>query len=121
MRIEYCPALSPLKVSRRLLGRPARSARVRAAWFPALPIKTLECPHELALCEKLSAFVPKAQDHPEPIYLPGRRTSNVHARQHTHEQFRRGQLLDPPLPPFAAVKFSFGNLALTMIGVWLGA
>jgi hypothetical protein len=26
-----------------------------------------------------------------------------------------------PLPLFAAAKFPFGNLALTMIGVWLGA
>jgi hypothetical protein len=26
-----------------------------------------------------------------------------------------------PLPPFTAAKFSFGNLALTMIGVWLEA
>jgi hypothetical protein len=31
--------------------------------FPALPIKTLEGPHELALCEKLSALVPEVQDH----------------------------------------------------------
>src|SRR6266851_10006475 len=89
MRIEYCPALSPLKASRRLLGRPARSARVTAASsisnrFQPCRSKTLECPHELALCEKLRAFVPKAQDHPEPDYPSGRYTSNVHARQHTY-------------------------------------
>jgi hypothetical protein len=31
--------------------------------------------------------------------------------------------LDPglPLPPFATGKFPFGNLLLTMVGVWLEA
>jgi hypothetical protein len=29
--------------------------------FPALPVKALERPHEFAFCEKLCAFVPKAE------------------------------------------------------------
>jgi hypothetical protein len=78
--------------------------------FPALPIKTLECPHELALCEYLRTFVPKAQDHPEAIYPSGRYTSNVHASQPTSKtayiqtQLRAAAVRLIPLPPFAAAK-----------------
>jgi hypothetical protein len=45
--------------------------------FPALPIKTLERPHELAICEEFRTFVPEAQDHGISTYSSGRCTSNV--------------------------------------------
>ena len=82
--------------------------------FPALPIKALERPHEFALGQKLCAFVPEAEDH--------RAISLFAWTMYVKRKYQPGRSLFPGSPPpFAATKFSFGNLALTMIGVWLGA
>jgi hypothetical protein len=70
MRIEYCPApITPQRFKAvawesREIGEGDGCIEYFQS-FPALPIETLERPHEFALCEKLRALVLEAQDHRE--------------------------------------------------------
>src|SRR5260370_35773700 len=86
MRIEYCPALSPLSGSRRLLGSPARSARLTAAssisnrfqpWRSKPWNARTNAPFAKSSVRlSLKLRIIEAQDHRATVYDPERCTLN---------------------------------------------